>query len=309
YKIGHLAPSWSVRLKSRGVWEQLWGTKELLTSIDSVAIGRPPEEGVEKFFTPDGGWMHVDQGAGRVGLHAYQGAVYLETASIDDWVFEVMDGSHVHHEEFFQEHPEERKASLESGTDGVRLEEEHVKWYRQKGCLKKRVAVPMGGMVLWDSRLVHCNARPMKGRANPDRWRWVVIVCMTPASWADKASLRLKKKAYRELRMTTHWPSQGVRLFQENLPEKAPRPKHPLKELPPVAKTLEAMQLAGVVPYKGGKRGKDKGDDSEIPKPTWSPDYVPKNDVSSDVGWVVVAVCSAVVCFLSVLVYVYVLDK
>ena len=52
--------------------------------------GRPPEDGEESFYNEDtGGWLHLDQTARRRGLHAYQGAVYLETADHDDWTFEV----------------------------------------------------------------------------------------------------------------------------------------------------------------------------------------------------------------------------
>ena len=77
------------------MFAQLWGTEELLTSIDAVAIGRPPEQGGEQFHGPDQSWLHIDQGAGRVGLHAYQGGVYLETANLDDWVFEVNISAYV----------------------------------------------------------------------------------------------------------------------------------------------------------------------------------------------------------------------
>lgn len=39
YSIGHLEPTWHVRMKSRGVFAQVWGTERLLTSVDAVAIG------------------------------------------------------------------------------------------------------------------------------------------------------------------------------------------------------------------------------------------------------------------------------
>ena len=78
-----------MRLKAKPVFADLWGTEELLTSLDAVAIGRPPEQGQEDFHVADTTWLHLDQGPGRLGLHAYQGAVYLEAANMDDWVFEV----------------------------------------------------------------------------------------------------------------------------------------------------------------------------------------------------------------------------
>ena len=75
-----------------------------------------------------------------------------------------MEGSHKEFERFYKAHPEERASSLEQAYDNLRLDDRHVQWYRHRGCLRRRVAVPKGGLLLWDSRLVHCNARPIKGR-------------------------------------------------------------------------------------------------------------------------------------------------
>lgn len=64
--------------------------QEGLTIMFQWRAGRPPEEGEESFYNEDtGGWLHLDQTSRRQGLHAYQGAVYLETANHDDWTFEV----------------------------------------------------------------------------------------------------------------------------------------------------------------------------------------------------------------------------
>ena len=40
YAIGHLDTTWQIRLKSRDVFAQLWGTNRLLSSVDAVAIGK-----------------------------------------------------------------------------------------------------------------------------------------------------------------------------------------------------------------------------------------------------------------------------
>ncbi|XP_076452055.1 uncharacterized protein LOC143287717 [Babylonia areolata] len=336
YSIGHLSPSWHVRLKTKPLFEELWGTRELLSSMDAVSIGRPPEQGEEEFHSSEHGhgqsqsqsqsqssWLHVDHGAGRLGFHVYQGAAYLETTNKDDWVFECMIGSHKLLDQFYKEHPSQAEETVHRGNDFLRLGEDHMQWFRHKGCLCYRVPVPRGGVLLWDSRLVHHNARPIRGRANPDRWRFVVTVCMAPACWADKTSLRVKKRAYRELRMTSHWPSTGVRLFPP-LPPEAPRAKHPLKSLPKVATTLEAMQMAGVVSYnklrKKSQRQQQQqqeqqngdarlGPDLTTPVPLFSPDYKPPpqppSPSSSNCGWVLVALLSVAVCALSIYVYVY----
>ena len=78
YNTGHMTPTWKMRLKTKPVFAQLWKTDKLLTSFDAISIGSPPEDGREDFQKPGDHWLHTDQHALRVGLHAYQGALFLE---------------------------------------------------------------------------------------------------------------------------------------------------------------------------------------------------------------------------------------
>ena len=122
-----------------------------------------------------------------------------------------------------------------------------VAWYKEQGCTLKSVAVPKGGMVLWDSRVIHDSSLPIRGHANPDRWRFVTFVCMTPAAWASKHDLGKKRRAYDELLLTNHWASQKMKVLSDKTP---PDQKDMcIKKLPNIAKSLEARQLAGVEPY------------------------------------------------------------
>ncbi|XP_025080234.1 LOW QUALITY PROTEIN: uncharacterized protein LOC112555880 [Pomacea canaliculata] len=243
YQVGHLEPSWRVRLRARDIFAQIWETKRLLSSVDAVAIGRPPEDGEEDFHSENRGWLHVDQSPNRSGLHAFQGAVYLEHADEDDWTFEVIEGSHRYFDEYYEKTNDPRRV----GARGHRtLRDEYFDWLTENKCCRKRVPVPRGGMVLWDSRLVHANARPVKGRKNPGRWRWVVIVCMAPASWATKESLKIKRDAYNKLLMTTHWPCDDVGVFPVTLPSYAVKELHPMTELPEVARGDDAKRLMGI---------------------------------------------------------------
>ncbi|KAK7504842.1 hypothetical protein BaRGS_00003870 [Batillaria attramentaria] len=267
YKIGYFAPTWAARLKCKDVFAQVWGTSRLLTSVDAIAIGRPPESGVEPFCSEDTRWLHIDQTPRRQGLHSYQGAVYLEHAEEDDWTLEVLEGSHNQFAQFWNDHPNEYKESLETG-EYLRLKPEHLQWFMDKGCKSRRVSVPKGGLVLWDSRQVHANANPVKGRKHPDRWRWMVILCMGPANWASEEDLKRKREAYDNMILTHHWPSQGVRLFPIDTEPNTPE-KHPLTEMPEIARTLEARRLAGVEPYPAER---EQGD-VDVPLPKWHPDY------------------------------------
>lgn len=165
-------------------------------------------------FRNDKTFLHLDQGANRLGLHAYQSGVYLEESSTSDHCFRVLKGSHKFIKEFYDHFPLAAKES--SSMEYYELRDEEIKWYSDLGCLQATVPVPRGGMVLWDSRLVHDNARPIKGRPNSDRWRHVVFVCMTPAKWAKQSDIKMKRTAYENLLLTTHWPSQNVTTMQSS---------------------------------------------------------------------------------------------
>ncbi|XP_069113900.1 uncharacterized protein [Argopecten irradians] len=260
YNIGHHEAAWRARLKAKSVFSKLWKTDKLLTSIDAIAIGRPPEDGEEAFAEDSRHWLHADQDADKVGLHAYQGTVYLETVDTDDWTFHVMERSHLYLDEFYEQ--DKHAAFRSSNNKYFHLRDDHEKWFLSKGCVTERVAVPRGGMVLWDSRLIHANARPKEGRTHPDRWRYCVMVCMTPARWSTEEDLETKKEAYNDVAMTTHWPSQDVRIMS-SLPSKYSVNTGWLTQLPEVAKSTEVKQLCGVVPYNFT--------DGESNGPEWTP--------------------------------------
>ncbi|GFR79764.1 hypothetical protein ElyMa_000563200 [Elysia marginata] len=271
YSSGHLQPAWEVRLAAKSVFAQVWETNKLLSSMDAIAIGRPPEDGEENFWSEGDSWLHVDQTAERVGLHAYQGAVYLEDCDERDWTFEVMENSHLYFNEFMERTDQWQCRNLK-GPD--------MDWLKSKGCKRLRVPCPKGGLLLWDSRLFHANARPVKGREHRGRWRFVVFVCMTPAAWATPSDLEVKRTAYKERKLTRHWPSQGVSVFSTFINRGQPRDPTELHHLPEVARTEEAKRLAGVLSYDDDDDDdNDDGaclEDAQQPRcsvcPTWNID-------------------------------------
>lgn len=245
YRIGHLNASWSVRLKVKDVFEQIWQTDKLLSSVDAVALSRPPEEGCQKFAKPGEYWLHLDQGAHKKGVHAYQSGVYLEESSDTDYCFRVLAKSHKEQDNFSAAFP--KYGEVTKDVEYYQLTSKERDWYMQtKGCQLTKVPVPKGGMVLWDSRTVHDNVKPEQGRQHIGRWRHVVFVCMTPAAWATPKDIALKQNAYDNLLLTTHWPSRDVSTFRAYPYESE---MSPLKELPDIAKTKEAKLLMGVEEY------------------------------------------------------------
>ncbi|XP_046547096.1 uncharacterized protein LOC124257145 [Haliotis rubra] len=265
YRIGHFGATWSARLKVKPVFSSLWKTDKLLTSFDSVAISRPPEE-TDKVFDNGQNWFHIDQKASREGLHCYQGALYLEESTENDFCFRALKDSHKYHNSFFDHYKPARAKSLKS--EFYKLTTNQVSWFRKKKCKEVKVAVPKGGMVLWDSRLIHDNVPPVANRPNADRWRFVVFVSMTPAIWAAPRDIALKRRAYSDMLMTNHWPSQSLEIVQSlREPSHSGKPMDCIDNMPEVAQTEEAMRLAGVLDYDF-ENGKSNG-----PKltPVWNP--------------------------------------
>ncbi|XP_062571559.1 uncharacterized protein LOC134233591 [Saccostrea cucullata] len=248
YRIGHFHASWAVRLKVKHVFSELWETEKLLSSVDGVAVSPPPEMMPDRpKFRTKKTFLHLDQGSKRQGLHAYQSGVYLEESSDSDHCFRVLKGSHKLIKDFYDNFSLAARQS--SAFEYYELTQEEIDWYKDRGCPATTVPVPRGGMVLWDSRLVHDNARPVEGRPRSDRWRHVVFVCMTPAKWAKQSDIKIKREAYEHLLMTTHWPSQGVSTFPEYHPTGREGIRE-LTELPEIAKQREVRLLMGVDEYE-----------------------------------------------------------
>lgn len=268
YNTGNLETTWKARLSTKKLFSELWGTEKLLTSVDAIAIGRPPESSEENFSLPGQHWLHCDQDAQRKGLHAYQGGLYLEHADEDDWTFHTLKGSHAFLDEFYECN---KKAALRSNLNKYyHMKDENIEWFKNKGCESVRVPVPKGGMILWDSRLIHANARPKEGRKHADRWRFVVFVCMAPAIWATDKDIEKKKEAYSAVAMTTHWPCQGVNSMKAEIPSYCRRDVNMPTTNCQTAKTVLCKQLCGVVPYDFN------GGESNGPK--WVPEWNKETD-------------------------------
>ncbi|XP_061195767.1 uncharacterized protein LOC133203993 [Saccostrea echinata] len=242
YRVGHFKPSWEVRLKSKAVFEAIWGTEKLLSSTDGIAISKPPEN-ADQCRETHKEWLHLDQGAQREGLHAYQGAVYLEEQTKDDYCFRVLSKSHLYHSELFKTFP--NGAARTARFEFYKLSKKQKEFYYKKGCTLECVPVPKGGIVIWDSRTVHDNAPPTLKRPNPDRWRFVIFVSMTPAQWASEKERDFRKDAYRRMLLTTHWSSQGLKTFKDKGNRKRKFADVSIDSLPDVAKTKEARLLVG----------------------------------------------------------------
>ena len=89
---------------------------------------------------------------------------------------------------------------------------------------------------------------------NTDKWRHVVYTCYQPRSLATEKDLALKREAYRDRRVTTHWPAMNVKLFPTEGnsyygASGAKRPEFKVRHTRENVETDMTLQLAGVKPY------------------------------------------------------------
>jgi len=207
-RVGQEEFVWDVRTNPNviDVFKKIWNTDDLLVSFDGINIIKPIE--ITKSRSTRS-WFHTDQSNRKKGLKCVQGFVNLEKCTKNDACFTCLPKSNLYHQEMLEHF------NIDTPKDWIKLSNEHMIWLQEgKGCEQLRVAVPKGGMVLWDSRTIHCNRPARKNRLTPV-FRYGVYVCMTPRSWCNEKNLEKKKKAFNEIRMTTHWP-HDIRLFPKN---------------------------------------------------------------------------------------------
>ncbi|KAJ3270413.1 hypothetical protein HK104_004922 [Borealophlyctis nickersoniae] len=66
---------------------------------------------------------------------------------------------------------------------------------------------PAGSLIIWDSRLIHCNRPPSPQSGST---RAVVYICMMPRSLATEATLKERIELHKKHCTTGHWPHELV---------------------------------------------------------------------------------------------------
>lgn len=201
--VGQSDLSWFVRTRqaTKAAFARIWQDDQLLTSFDGISIFRPWHRG--GLAPTISGWFHVDQGTTLPGFQCVQGLVSLFDQGPETGGLVVVPGSH-------REFAEVCKLAQDTG-DYISIPEKHPLLQQPR----KLVSCRAGDLVLWDSRLIHCNtpsvAPPTVSKQR--LLRAVVYVCMTPRAMATAESLQQRRQGY-EIRVTTsHWPHRNVMGF------------------------------------------------------------------------------------------------
>jgi hypothetical protein len=209
YSIGHHQSIWDVRQNPKvvEVFSELWKDDDLTTSFDGCAISLPHEITKRGYFR-NNKWFHCDQSFTRNDKECYQAFVSAFDIDEGDATLSVLEGSHLHHSDCAT------KFKLTDKDDWHVISDEEMAFYKDKGCSELDIKCPAGSIVIWDSRTIHYGKSAIKDRKKAN-YRFVTYICMTPKKWCNSKNLVKKRKAFDDMRLTTHWPHR-VTLFPKN---------------------------------------------------------------------------------------------
>lgn len=204
WKVGHSELVWKVRQnpKVKEVFSKIWNTDDLIVSFDGASIYI-----LDKPTRNQNSWFHVDQSYTRNNFECIQSWINAYDTNEGDATLVILENSHKYHSEF------QKTFEISDKKDWFKLQnKEQYDFYINNNCLEKKIKCPRGYGVFWDSRLVHYGNPVEKTSPDNFNFRCVVYICMTPRNLASKKELEKRKKAFYELRMTSHWPHK-VKLF------------------------------------------------------------------------------------------------
>jgi hypothetical protein len=189
--------AWAVRTHPnvKAVYEAIYGTDQLCVGMDNVFFNTSRRPSAEKAPQLTSNlWPHADLNAhlkpeGKYDV--YQSVVYLWPAGEETSATVVWPGSH--------QKPFERLMSMTNARSHFCLlpRPDHPTFVEHA----RRVPVPRGGMLLWESKTIH--------QGWPHGPRLAIPVCYEPVSRRSKAALESKVEAVRNGLPTTHWASLG----------------------------------------------------------------------------------------------------
>lgn len=148
--------------KVKQAFSEIWKSDEMLVSYDAGNAFRPWKYNPQ--WVTEGNWWHVDQncrkGPSRQGRVCVQGLVTYYDVTEESGGLCVIPGSHLYHKEVCERSP--------SG----KLLQDYVYIAEDDPILKLNppviVGAKAGDLILWDSRLAHCNTPSTKAPARDE---------------------------------------------------------------------------------------------------------------------------------------------
>lgn len=239
HSIGQSQAAWNIRQNPNVVkiFSEIWHTlpEDLLVSFDGLSFAPPPEV-TNRGWYRNHTWYHSDQSFTRNDFECIQGWVTGIDVKEGDATLAFYENSHKVHKEFG------KTFDIKDKKDWYKLSKDEEQFFKDKDCHEKRIKCPRGSLVLWDSRTIHCGVEALKTRPEPN-FRAVSYVCYQPRSLSTPKQLEKKQKAFREMRMTSHWPAK-IKLFPKN-PRTYGGPLPEITSIAPPQLTELGERLAG----------------------------------------------------------------
>lgn len=213
--VGQTQVMWDLRqdLRVVDVFKGVWGTDQLIVSMDGMSIMCPVE--VRKGFCDP--WPHVDQKMMRrqdavthdnnppegfvsesslsTKPFTIQGQFLFEESCEGDGGFYCILKSHLRFKEFAPE--------LESiSAENPNAAKTYLLDFFEGDCFK-HITAPRGSVILWDSRTVHWNQHPKEARDDP-KVRMVGYICYVPKSRLTDEGKALRREAFETGASTGH---------------------------------------------------------------------------------------------------------
>ncbi len=183
--IGHQDFMWDIREKCYPIFKKIWQSDDLICSFDGASF-LYSEDNKQEY------WVHCDQNRYYNGFRCIQGIVNLLDNGPNDGGLLLLQGSQHIYDKYLNKYP----LVGHSSQFMIDLNDEDV-----KNCEPIKICAPAGHIILFDSRIFHCNVKPDK-----DRLRMCTYVSMQPISGDYDNSFTVKRiKAFEENRMTGHW--------------------------------------------------------------------------------------------------------
>jgi len=213
WQIGHAKFLWDLRQNPKivDIFAKLWNvsSEELLVSFDGFSFHMPPEI-TKRGYYRDNKWFHTDQKLSDSEFRCVQSWVTAYDVNEGDATLTFLEGSHKYHEQFAK-----KFNKTQEKADWYKLTtKEEYDFFIEKGCKVKSIICPAGSLVCWDSRTMHAGKESLKDREIPN-FRGIGYLCYTPRNLISETNLKKKRKAFNEMRTTSHWPHRP-KLFPKN---------------------------------------------------------------------------------------------
>lgn len=233
FGLSHSSHLWDIRSNEKivKIWADFWNVKpeDLLVSFDGFSWLPPHEEIYRVESKSDQSesrsdqsesksdqsesksdqsepksthWFHLDQTVLKTELEGVQGWVTGMDVNPGDATLIYYDQSHKMIKQFVEEF------GVRTESDWFLLNEEENNFFKSR-CEIKEVTCPAGSLVIWDSRLVHCNKEPDLTRSVPN-YRCISYLCYMPKSMSDQETINKRVVAFGDMRTSNHYANRAT---------------------------------------------------------------------------------------------------